>query len=119
MVESPYSAACGRLACVRYAAWCVLDSCERGEAPFASHLFYAQVWPETPEARDLGLACRDTWARAACAVVAQYVDLGITPGMVRDVDSTARVEIRRLAGENRRAWLDGSWPRGSVRLVLT
>jgi len=116
MIESPYSAACGRAECIRYALWCCVDSERRGEAPMASHLFFTQFIPEDKDGRERGLACRDVWARAACAVVVRYVDLGTTLGMFRDVDCTARVETRMLPDDLRDRWQSGEWPQGSCRL---
>lgn len=119
MVESPYSlpgrpAAEGRAEAIRYAQWCVLDSILRGEVPIASHLLYTQVLSETESGRDLGLKCRDELARRASTLVAQYIDLGVTPGMVRDVDCTNTVVQRTLTGLARRAWVAGETAPGSM-----
>lgn len=119
LVESPYQTTeSGRLEDIRYALWAVYDSITRGEAPFASHLFYTQMLPETEASRNLGLAMRDVFSRQAATLVARYTDLGISPGMVRDVDSTLPIEERTLGGLIRAAWLAGEWPKGSVRLGL-
>jgi hypothetical protein len=117
LVESPYTSPKGRLECVRYALWCMYDSLSRGEAPMASHLLYTQALPEDQAGRAMGLECRDAWSRQT-TLVAQYTDLGLTPGMVRDVDSTNKVEQRKLEGALRDAWLIGTWPPGSVRLAV-
>jgi hypothetical protein len=115
MVESPYNTPTrSRLECVRYALWCCLDAERRGEACFASHLFYTLFSPETKEGRDRGLRCRDAIARRLGATIARYADIGMTPGMFRDIDCTATVEVRQLEGDIREAWLSGAWPEGSL-----
>jgi hypothetical protein len=65
-----------------YGRLAMLDSLARGEAPYLSHLLYTQVWAETPELRERGLAAGDAW-RVVCEGVALYVDLGLTSGMQR------------------------------------
>lgn len=118
IVESPYTTTrASPLECVRYACWACFDCVMRGEAPFASHLLYAQILPETKHSRQIGLAMRDTIAKATMGLVAQYTDLGVTPGMVRDVDCTAVVEQRTLAGLALAAWKRGEWPAGSIRVL--
>jgi hypothetical protein len=63
-----------------YARLALLDSLNRGEAPFASHLLYPQVYSEDPHFRargiDAGLAHYDGASRAVF-----YVDLGWSNGM--------------------------------------
>jgi hypothetical protein len=115
MLETPYQAQ-DRTEAIRYACWCVYDSMTRGEAPFVSHLLYTQILPETDAGRALGLAARDAWSHGAATLVAKYVDLGISPGMVRDVDCTLPIEERKLGGLIRAAWKKGEWPKGSARL---
>lgn len=68
-----------------YARLCMLDSLERGESPYLSHLLYTQIWSEDPTAREAGLAAGDAW-REVCDTMAAYDDLGITPGMQRAID---------------------------------
>ncbi|HEY3495501.1 MAG TPA: hypothetical protein VGK73_12480 [Polyangiaceae bacterium] len=63
-----------------YARLCLLDSLERGEAPYASHLLYTQVWSE--HRRTDGLSAGDAW-RESAEFVALYFDLGISGGMKR------------------------------------
>ena len=79
-----------------YARRAVLDSLRRGEAPYASHLFYAH--PEIlddllPEQRALGLLAGLTWAAQAstCAV---YLDRGLTPGMELGIAQARRLGMR-------------------------
>ena len=117
IVESPFNLPnVSRYECARYALWCCKDCDLRGEASFASHLFYTLFIEETKEGRDRGLAYRDEIARRASTVVARYVDLGETPGMYRDIDCTGKIEVRTLTGEVRDAWLSGAWPAGSLYL---
>ena len=117
MVESPYTTPDrSREECIRYALWCCVDCDQRGEASFASHLFYTQFIPETKEGRDRGLSYRDEIARRLGAKIARYTDIGQTYGMFRPVDCTAVVEERVLQGEIRKLWLAGLWPKGSCQL---
>ena len=118
IVESPYTTTrASRLECIRYACWACFDCVLRGEAFYASHLLSTQILPETAASRDIGLNMRDAIAKATIGLVAQYTDLGTTPGMYRDVDCTAVVEQRQLEGLVREAWKRGEWPSGSVRLA--
>lgn len=82
IIESPYNAATPELIAknVEYAWRCVKDSLARGEAPFASHLFYPNVLPETPKERAQGIDAGLLWGDAA-ELTAVYTDLGISPGM--------------------------------------
>lgn len=116
IVESPYNlASLGRSECVRYALWCCVDCDERGEASFASHLFFTQFIPETKDGRDRGLAYRDEIARRAGDTIARYTDIGETSGMYRPIDGTNHVTYRKLEGDIRRRWMAGEWPPGSLR----
>jgi hypothetical protein len=63
-----------------YARLCMLDSLERGEAPYLSHLLYTQVWAESDDLRAAGLAAGTAWRRVS-DYVALYIDLGVTDGM--------------------------------------
>ena len=63
-----------------YARLCMLDSLERGEAPYLSHLLYTQVWAESDDLRAAGLAAGTAWRRGS-EYVALYIDLGVTDGM--------------------------------------
>lgn len=68
-----------------YAKTCVRDSLRRGEAPYASHLFFDQqeiLDDMNPEERELGIKAGFAWGEAAEAVVF-YVDRGLSPGMLR------------------------------------
>lgn len=71
-----------------YARACVRDCIFRGEAPYASHLFFDQegiLDDLKPEERNLGLQMGLQWGSQAHLVVA-YIDYGISPGMQRGID---------------------------------
>lgn len=81
ILESPYQGDVERN--VRYARAAMRDSLQKGEAPFASHLLYAQTGvldDEDPIEREIGLRAGFGWRRAAQATVV-YADLGISLGM--------------------------------------
>lgn len=71
----------------RYARAAMRDSVLKGEAPFASHLLYAQdgiLDDLIHEERELGIAAGLAWgAKAEMTVV--YADLGISNGMERGI----------------------------------
>jgi hypothetical protein len=75
-----------------YAKLCLDDALKRGEAPFASHLLYTQVWAETNELREAGIKAGNEWRRAAGLCVL-YVDLGTTGGMKRAADDSRSLNI--------------------------
>jgi hypothetical protein len=86
----------------RYARACMLDCLRRGEAPFVSHLLYAQVLDdEKPEERELGIDAGLEWGPAAYKCVV-YVDLGVSPGMKAGIANAKRncipVKKRSLEG---------------------
>jgi len=87
-----------------YARKCVRDCFDRGEHPFASHVFYPLVLDDTvPKEREQGMRAGFAWAyAAACAhaysarhaapsavrvtvKIAVYVDNGITDGMKKGI----------------------------------
>lgn len=82
---------------VRYARRAMLDSLERGEAPYASHLLYTQVLSDAnPEQRQRGLEAGWAWQSSADAIVV-YTDWGISPGMQAAIDmATIPVEYRSI-----------------------
>jgi len=111
IVESPY-AGCGwwplsvfrRWRNVRYARACVLDCLRRGEAPFASHLLYAQpgiLRDGTPSERMRGIQAGLELAKRADLTVL-YSDLGMSEGMRLGIEAARvagrPVETRRLKG---------------------
>lgn len=102
IIESPYRGDVFRN--VQYAARCIQDSIRRGEAPFASHLFYTQFLDDAdPVQRERGLLAGFSWSNAAdlCAV---YNDLGISPGMLRGINNARRhnlqIEFREIGLED-------------------
>jgi hypothetical protein len=102
IVESPLSGDVPRN--LRYARACMRDCLLRGEAPFASHLLYAQdgILDDTkPDERRMGIDAGLEWgARSERSVV--YTDLGISPGMAIGIDAALAlgrtVEYRTLPG---------------------
>lgn len=68
----------------QYAIRCVLHALKRGEAPYASHLFFAQpglLNDEDATERALGMHAGFAWM-ALCHRTAVYVDRGISGGMI-------------------------------------
>ncbi len=94
IVESPFAGHIERN--LRYLRAALLDSLQRGEAPFASHALYPQVLnDEDPEARAVGIAAGFAWGTKADFVV-MYTDLGVSPGMRQawDVYTDLGIEVR-------------------------
>jgi hypothetical protein len=100
VIESPYAGdVAGNL---EYAKKCVHDCLKRGEAPYASHLFFTQdgILDDTiPEQRKLGIEAGFAWGRAA-DLVAFYIDRGWSRGMragyEEAVHRKAMIELRSL-----------------------
>jgi hypothetical protein len=72
----------------RYARACVRDSLTRGEAPFASHLIYAQpgvLNDKNESEREYGITAGHAWLAMAMALVV-YKDRGISNGMKRAIN---------------------------------
>lgn len=89
-LESPYAG--DIIQNVDYAIKCIKDCLRRGEAPFASHIFYA--WSGAlddlvPDERALGIQAGLAWAEAADATVV-YMDLGVSPGMQLGIDAAEK-----------------------------
>lgn len=85
-----------------FARACVRDCLRRGEAPYASHLFYDQpgiLNDLVTEEREQGINAGFAWGDRADATVV-YTDRGISSGMQRGIDRATqlgrRVEYRRL-----------------------
>lgn len=100
IIESPFKGEYARNRA--YLLLCIKDSLDRGEAPFASHLFYTEVLDDRdPASRALGIGAGLAWG-AAADLVAVYSDLGISEGMKlgiqRHVDAGRVVEYRSLPG---------------------
>lgn len=102
LVESPYAGDVDNN--VAYAKECVRDCLRRGEAPYASHLFFTQdgLLDDTVEhERALGIKAGLEWGRRA-AKTAVYMDYGMSRGMVHGVLEALKInrpiELRRLRG---------------------
>jgi hypothetical protein len=86
IIESPYAGLLARN--IAYAKAAVRHSLHLGEAPFASHLFYAQpgiLDDGIPDERTLGMEAGWEWMTVADKV-AVYTDLGISPGMQAGIE---------------------------------
>lgn len=98
IVVSPYAGAVALN--VAYARLAVRDSLIRGELPVAAHLLYTQhgvLDDDDPIERNMG--CDAGLALIERAdVVAAYVDLGVSPGMGREI---LAAEARGLVVERR------------------
>lgn len=79
IIESPYA---GNVETnVAYARECMLDSIDRGEAPYASHLLIPQVLNDRdPAERKTGIEIGLAWGEKA-ELTAIYHDLGLSNGM--------------------------------------
>jgi len=87
---------------VRYAQLCMLDSLKRGEAPYASHLLYPQVFDDLDEdQRRIGMQAGHVWLRQA-ELVALYIDFGMSRGM-----SMAEALAVKLGKPTTQRWLVG------------
>lgn len=86
VIESPLSGDVTRN--VAYARACMRDSLHRGEAPYASHLLYAQegILDDTVTLeRKQGMEAGFQWGTAA-DLVAVYQDYGISTGMAMGIE---------------------------------
>ena len=78
---------------IAYAERCMLDSLNRGEAPFLSHLLYPRVLNDkNPDERKLGIKAGHEWFKTVnyCIV---YNDLGISEGMEEDIKKADKNDI--------------------------
>ena len=103
IIESPFKGDYGRNKA--YLLLCITDSLERGEAPFASHLFYTQMLDDNnPDDRVLGIKAGLIWADTA-DLIAIYTDLGISSGMRQGIDyhhaNGKIIEKRSLKGREK------------------
>ena len=107
IVESPYAANSLNTVerHVAYARACLADCLKRGEAPFASHLLYAQpgvLDDAIAEERSLGIKAGFAWRDVADATVV-YGDLGMSWGMTQGIEDAQMkgrpVNYRMLGGE--------------------
>lgn len=70
-----------------YLSACISDSLDRGEAPFAPHFIYPQFLnDDDPCQRAKGIACGMAWLEASY-ILAVYSDLGISAGMLAEIDA--------------------------------
>lgn len=93
IIESPYAGDVERN--TAYARACAHDCLSRGEAPFASHLFYTQegiLDDGIPEERMMGIHAGQVWG--ACAdLIAVYIDHGISRGMQYSMEHYEKMGI--------------------------
>lgn len=101
IIESPYAGDIDRN--LTYARRCLLDSLQREEAPFASHLLYIQVLDDTdPIQRRWGMEAGFIWHKGACASVV-YTDYGVSSGMRVGIQAAEELGLKveyRTIGEN-------------------
>lgn len=93
---------------VLYAQFCVLDSLQKGEAPYASHLLYTQVLNEhDPAQRTFGIDAGLEFGKV-CSKSVVYTDFGISSGMQKGIDHALRhgreVQMRTLPPELKAAF---------------
>lgn len=105
IVESPLAAPTPELIerNIAYAKAAMRDCLSRGEAPYASHLLYAQpgiLDDSIPQQRALGILAGLAWGKKADATVV-YDDFGISAGMLDGIDAALAagrsIEYRSLA----------------------
>ncbi len=100
VVESPFNAPTvdGLVLNVRYAMLAVRDSMDRGELPYASHLFFTQMTDDNnPKERELGIDAGLTLCEQADQT-AVYTDLGESSGMeygIQRAQQAGRLVVRR------------------------
>lgn len=104
LIESPLAAPDieGWVRNKKFARACLRDSLGRGEAPYASHLLYAQeglLNDDIAEERALGIHAGLVWGKLATKSIV-YTDLGISSGMERGIkranEEGREVEFRTL-----------------------
>ena len=103
IIESPYAGTPKEIERnIRYAKTCVRDSLARGEAPYASHLFFTQYGilnDNIPAERKQGIEAGLAWGEKADLTVV-YIDLGTTEGMNYGIERAQRagraVEYRSI-----------------------
>ncbi len=98
LIESPFAGNIERN--IQYAKEAVLDCLKRGEAPYASHLFFPQVLDDLkPEERRLGIEAGLEWGKAAEKTVV-YEDFGISSGMKLGIEAAEKagrkIEYRKI-----------------------
>ena len=87
---------------ILYARACIRDSLERGEYPYASHLFYTQsgiLDDRIKEERSLGIKAGFAWGSLAKKTII-YTDMGISKGMEKGIKEAQKdgkeIEYREL-----------------------
>jgi hypothetical protein len=87
---------------ILYAKACVHDCLNRGEYPYASHLFYTQngiLDDKNPKERNLGIKGGLAWGNLAPKRVV-YIDRGISRGMKKGISAAKKqgkiIEYRNL-----------------------
>ena len=104
-IETPYAAPDneGVKRNVRYARACARDCLQRGEIPYASHLFFPQpgiLDDNIPGEREMGIRAGKEIIEKLEATTVVYTDLGVSRGMQFGIDIAAqkgrRVERRQL-----------------------
>jgi len=104
VIESPYAGKTDEETRenVDYAKHCVHDCLKRGEAPYASHLFFTQpgiLDDKVQGERILGINAGFAWAEKADVVVV-YMDRGMSSGMKkgieRAIEKNQKIEYRSL-----------------------
>ena len=89
LIESPLASPTieGLVRNKKYARECMRDCLSKGEAPYASHLLYAQeglLDDDIPAERALGIHAGLVWGKEATKTIV-YTDLGISLGMERGI----------------------------------
>ena len=111
LIESPYGSRpdgsrCSNEELLRnedYMMRAMLDSLDRGEAPFASHAMYPLVLDDAnPGERRTGMEAGFCWGETA-ELIAVYMDYDVTPGMAEGIarwsSMEKKIEYRKI-GEN-------------------
>jgi len=117
VIESPFSAPTidELVRNIQYAMLAVRDSLSRGEAPYASHLFYTQMLDDNDSAeRQLGMDAGLTICQHADQT-AVYVDLGVSHGMEYGINTAKKAE---RATTERRLFPDTASPDEINTLLL-
>lgn len=95
IIESPFAGQTPEILRehLAYGQLALKDSLERGEAPFASHLFYPLVLrDDVPDQRELGMKAGWAWM-AQADLVAVYMDQGMSPGMAAGVERATALRL--------------------------
>ncbi|MCK9596126.1 hypothetical protein M0R19_03005 [Candidatus Pacearchaeota archaeon] len=99
---------------IKYARACIIDSLKRGEAPYASHLFFTQpgiLDDNLPEERMLGINAGLEITKDF-ELTAIYCDLGISKGMKYGIDRAK--SLNRLVEER---YLGKDWEKEYSRRI--